>query len=65
MKFASVTVNGKKYNTSVSINFDACFEFETISEPGWILVTHIGSENLYFTFKDDQGKDHSGFCKCL
>lgn len=31
----------------------------------WIRVTSIGSENLYFEFRDDAGEVQSGYCKCL
>ena len=41
------------------------FEFESIFNAGWIFITSIGNENLYFIFKDDMGNPHSGYCKCL
>lgn len=42
-----------------------CAEFETLSDAGWILITSIGSENLYFNFKTDSGEVLPGYCKCL
>ena len=39
--------------------------FELISDAGWIRITSIGSENLYFDFKTDSGEVLPGFCKCL
>lgn len=44
---------------------DGVFHFDNIGETGWIVITSIGSENLYFMFKDDLGNPHAGYCKCL
>ena len=62
MKNKPVTKNGKTYNC---FSGTPCYHFETMSEAGWVQITSIGSENLYFTFKDDAGISHDGYCKCL
>lgn len=54
-----VSVNGKSFVYTDHV----CFE--TLSDAGWVLITSIGSENLYFNFKTDTGEELAGYCKCL
>lgn len=44
---------------------DGVFHFETMTDAGWVFITSVGSENLYFNFTDDLGVIHAGYCKCL
>ena len=60
-KFGQITVAGKTFSQVGSKN--VCFG--CISEAGWISITHVGSENLYFRFKTDDGEELNGYCKCL
>lgn len=39
--------------------------FETMAEAGWVRITSIGNENLYFEFRTDEGEILLGYCKCL
>lgn len=41
------------------------YQFQTIADAGWIKITDIGDENLYFKFKSDCGQELDGYCKCL
>lgn len=41
------------------------YHFENLADAGWIKVTDIGDENLYFKFKSDCGQELDGYCKCL
>lgn len=43
----------------------SAFEFDNLSDAGWIRITHFGDENVYFLFKDKDGAERTGFCKCL
>jgi hypothetical protein len=55
-----ISVGGK------SFVFDGgVVEFERMSDAGWVLITSVGSENLYFKFHADGGEEYEGFCKCL
>ena len=60
MKGKKILVAGKAFTYS-----RYCVKFETLSDAGWILITSIGSENLYFLFKSDSGEVLPGYCKCL
>jgi len=53
--------------SGVSIPFrnQTAYHFENIADAGWIKVTDIGDENLYFKFKSDCGQELDGYCKCL
>ena len=44
---------------------DQAFDFEVMADAGWVQITHVGNENLYFDFTDDAGDIQQGFCKCL
>lgn len=55
----SVGVNGKGFTYTDRV----CFE--TLSDAGWVFITAIGEENLYFNFKTDSGEELAGYCKCL
>lgn len=41
------------------------FHFDDIRDAGWILITEVGDENLYFQFRDNEGDVHTGYCKTL
>jgi hypothetical protein len=41
------------------------FIFDVISDAGWIKITNIGQENIYFIFTDDEKIEREGYCKCL
>ena len=43
----------------------SAYYFENIADAGWIKVTDIGDENLYFKFKSDCGQELDGYSKCL
>lgn len=53
--------------SGVAIPFrnETAYCFENIADAGWIKITDIGDENLYFKFKSDCGKELDGYCKCL
>jgi hypothetical protein len=59
-KAQMIRVNGRPLISNTGI-----FHFETMAHAGWVKITSCGSENLYFIFKDDAGKEQSGYCKCL
>lgn len=59
-KAQMVRVNGKPLISNTGM-----FQFETMTDAGWVKIESCGSENLYFKFKDDQGNEHDGYCKCL
>lgn len=40
-------------------------EFQLISDVGWMQITSVGNENLYFNFEADDGEVLPGYCKCL
>jgi hypothetical protein len=39
--------------------------FESMADVGWVWITSIGEENLYFNFQTDDGQTLAGYCKCL
>lgn len=43
----------------------ALFEFDHPYDAGWVRVTSVGSENVYFDWQDDSGVIRKGFSKCL
>jgi hypothetical protein len=59
-KARKIFVTGKTFTFSHD-----CAEFETMADAGWIFITSVGSENLYFNFKTDSGEILPGYCKCL
>lgn len=59
--FKKIQVNGKTLTARVG----ADFRFDSLSDAGWISITSIGEENIYFKFTDATGDELSGFCKCL
>lgn len=65
VKFAEIFHNQKRIIASVHGDEKPMFAFEEMQEIGWVKITSIGSENLYFVFKDDDGDEQDGFCKCL
>ena len=56
----SVMFGGKRHNLSAGHVL-----FDQISDAGWIRITAIGNENLYFRCRDDSGEELEGYCKCL
>ncbi len=62
-----VHVAGKPfiYGSPWGSELGADTEFESIAQAGWIRVTSIGSENLYFKYRTDEGEELPGYCKCL
>lgn len=56
-----VFVNG----VAITLSNQAPHEIENLADAGWIKVTDIGGENLYFKFKSDCGQELDGYCKCL
>jgi hypothetical protein len=59
-----VLVGSKKITSGPSLRDDVYY-FENMAEAGWVKITSIGNENLYFIFKCDAGQEHKGWCKCL
>lgn len=57
----SVDVSGRRFSAFA----DAGFCFDDISKAGWIRISSVGSENIYFEFKSDDGKVHLGYSKVL
>ncbi len=53
------------YGSPSGCEFGADTEFESIAHAGWIRITCIGSENLYFIYRTDTGEELPGYCKCL
>ena len=45
-------------------NMTPLIHFEQLSDAGWITITELGEENVYFTFELN-GMTMNGFCKCL
>ena len=39
------------------------FEISEWLELGWFIVTHVGSENIYFEYRNDLGHVSKGFIK--
>lgn len=66
-KIAMTTLSKQVFVNGVLIKLanGNAYLFDYISEAGWIKITDIGTENLYFTFKSDCGKELPGYCKCL
>lgn len=62
-KAKEIFIGGKR-NIYTGGQFGAV-SFELISDAGWIQITSIGSENIYFNFTTDSGEVLPGFCKCL
>ena len=63
-KYRTVFVQGEPHILSATrVGTDV--EFERMADAGFVLITSIGSENLYFKFRDDDGEEYDGFCKCL
>jgi hypothetical protein len=62
-KTREIFIGGKR-NLYTAGKFDAV-SFELISDAGWIQITSIGSENIYFNFTTDAGEVLPGYCKCL
>lgn len=56
-----VVVNGKSVLHTVG---DSIY-FDCIADAGWILITSIGAENLYFSVRTECGEVLPGWCKCL
>ncbi len=65
IKILSITKNGKNLAALVRPGFEPLFEFDRITDAGWIQIEECGQENLYFTFTCDAGLKHHGYCKCL
>ena len=64
-KARKVRVLGKDYFYGGSATGTDAY-FETMAEAGWVRITSIGNENLYFDFRTDEGEILSGgYCKCL
>jgi hypothetical protein len=64
-EIVTASKNGREYRTRAYCTGQGVFEFETLSEAGWIHVHACGSENVYFEWKSDDGEVLQGFCKCL
>ena len=45
-------------------NMTPLIEFDRLSDAGWITITELGEENIYFTFEVN-GITKNGFCKAL
>ena len=45
-------------------NMAPLIEFDQLSDAGWITITELGEENIYFTFELN-GMTMNGFCKAL
>ena len=62
-----ILVSGKPhfYGHPLGRELFAATSFDRISDAGWIQVTSVGNENLYFNFKTDSGEVLPGYCKCL
>ena len=60
MKPEAITIKGTKYT---KMNGPIWFEIEDLPLIGAIRITDIGSENMYFTVTDDDGREHEGFVK--
>lgn len=60
LKVTTVSVNGREFNSLGSL-----FQFDSLADAGMIEIESYGSENVYFTFTDDSGMRHAGYCKCL
>jgi hypothetical protein len=60
MKVFTTTKNGKTVRTTGDM-----FQFDTLADAGWIQVTSVGQENVYFNWTCDMGHTHKGYCKCL
>lgn len=58
--YRRVMVAGKAYTYDGQ---DICFD--QISDAGWISITSVGAENLYFLCRTDSGEELRGWCKCL
>ena len=66
VEIVTTTKGGRKYNaTAGSGNLPTLFRFESLADAGWIRITDVGEENVYFDWTDDDGAEHLGFCKCL
>jgi len=50
---------------AVYLRNELAYFFENLSDAGWIKITDIGDENVYFIFKSDCGQELNGYCKCL
>lgn len=50
---------------AVYLRNEIAYFFEKLSDAGWIRITDIGDENVYFIFKSDCGQELNGYCKCL
>ncbi len=63
----TVFVNFKPYSYGSRLysELGAAVLFDLIADAGWIRVTGVGNENLYFDFKTDSGEVLPGYCKCL
>lgn len=64
-KARSVQVSGKAFVFVREVGGEYV-RFETMAEAGWVRITSVGNENLYFDFRTDEGEVLSGgYCKCL
>jgi hypothetical protein len=61
MQLKTVTVNSKEYTAGMS----GRYEFKLIHLAGWVKITAATSRMLEFTFADDDGNEHQGYCECL
>jgi hypothetical protein len=60
VKRTPIVVRGKTYLYTGDV-----IEFESMIDAGFVLITSIGSENLYFKFIAADGNLYDGYCKCL
>ena len=56
----NIEVSKKRYTLNNGV-----VRFDSITHAGWIRITDIGQENLYFDFTSDAGEALQGYCKCL
>jgi len=59
VKFVKV----RGYDFVVCEDTVAMIDLHDIPDMGWIHITAIGQENVYFDFKDDAGEVHQGYFK--
>jgi hypothetical protein len=59
-KVQTITVRGKARNSLSDL-----FQFDSLADLRFVVIESCGEENVYFTFQDDAGNWHNGYCKCL